>query len=108
MERASLRDDGGLDLESYRTYPTAQLFTAPGAVFPACGTGEFSALDEGDCRAVVGATVSPVEAAARSRGLSVGPVRTPLTDPGPADLAGPEKLRDDGLNPVGAVRRRAA
>ncbi|MFB6777784.1 5-dehydro-4-deoxyglucarate dehydratase [Streptomyces sp. NPDC056352] len=53
----SFRDDGSLDLESYRAYLTAQLFTAPGAVFPACGTGEFGALDEDEYRAVVEATV---------------------------------------------------
>ncbi|MEV0495763.1 5-dehydro-4-deoxyglucarate dehydratase [Streptomyces atratus] len=53
----SFRDDGSLDLESYRTYLTAQVATAPGAVFPACGTGEFSALDEDEYRAVVEATV---------------------------------------------------
>ncbi|MFD4408144.1 5-dehydro-4-deoxyglucarate dehydratase [Streptomyces sp. NPDC058476] len=53
----SFREDGGLDLDSYRTYLTAQLATAPGAVFPACGTGEFSALDEDEYRAVIEATV---------------------------------------------------
>ncbi|MFI6493171.1 5-dehydro-4-deoxyglucarate dehydratase [Streptomyces sp. NPDC050564] len=53
----SFREDGALDLESYRAYLTAQLATAPGAVFPACGTGEFSALDEDEYRAVVEATV---------------------------------------------------
>jgi 5-dehydro-4-deoxyglucarate dehydratase len=52
----SFRDDGALDLESYRTYVTAQLSTALGAVFPACGTGEFSALDEDEYRAVAEAT----------------------------------------------------
>jgi len=53
----SFRDDGSLDLESYRAYLTAQSATAPGAVFPACGTGEFSGLDEDEYRAVVAATV---------------------------------------------------
>lgn len=53
----SFRDDGRLDLAAYRTYLTAQLATAPGAVFPACGTGEFGALDEDEYRAVVAATV---------------------------------------------------
>ena len=53
----SFREDGELDLESYRAYLTAQLATAPGAVFPACGTGEFSALDEDEYRAVIEATV---------------------------------------------------
>lgn len=53
----SFRDDGTLDLDAYRTYLTAQLATAPGAVFPACGTGEFFSLDEDEYRAVVEATV---------------------------------------------------
>ncbi|MET8277108.1 5-dehydro-4-deoxyglucarate dehydratase [Streptomyces sp. NPDC079189] len=54
----SFRDDGSLDLESYTTYLTAQVATAPGAVFPACGTGEFGALDEDEYRAVIEATVA--------------------------------------------------
>ncbi|MET8135274.1 MULTISPECIES: 5-dehydro-4-deoxyglucarate dehydratase [unclassified Streptomyces] len=53
----SFTEDGDLDPESYRAYLTAQLATAPGAVFPACGTGEFSALDEDEYREVVTATV---------------------------------------------------
>ncbi|WP_329360382.1 5-dehydro-4-deoxyglucarate dehydratase [Streptomyces sp. NBC_01483] len=53
----SFREDGGLDLEAYHAYLTAQLDNAPGAVFPACGTGEFFSLDEDEYRAVVGATV---------------------------------------------------
>jgi 5-dehydro-4-deoxyglucarate dehydratase len=53
----SFREDGGLDLAAYRAYLTAQLASAPGAVFPACGTGEFFSLDEDEYRAVVGATV---------------------------------------------------
>jgi 5-dehydro-4-deoxyglucarate dehydratase len=47
--------------------------------------------------------VSLVKAAARLRGLPVGPVRAPLTDPGPEDLAALAKVLDDGLNVVGAV-----
>ncbi|MFF2934273.1 5-dehydro-4-deoxyglucarate dehydratase [Streptomyces mirabilis] len=53
----SFREDGGLDLEAYRAYLTAQLDSAPGAVFPACGTGEFFSLDEDEYGAVVRATV---------------------------------------------------
>ncbi|MFE8958441.1 5-dehydro-4-deoxyglucarate dehydratase [Streptomyces iakyrus] len=53
----SFREDGGLDLHAYRAYLTDRLATAPGAVFPACGTGEFFSLDEDEYRAVVGATV---------------------------------------------------
>ncbi|WP_405892140.1 5-dehydro-4-deoxyglucarate dehydratase [Streptomyces sp. NBC_00104] len=51
------RDDGGLDLDAYRAYLADRLATAPGAVFPACGTGEFFSLDEDEYRAVVRATV---------------------------------------------------
>jgi 5-dehydro-4-deoxyglucarate dehydratase len=58
----SFHGDGGLDLDSYRTYLTGQLAAegdtiAPGAVFPACGTGEFFSLDEDEYREVVRATV---------------------------------------------------
>ncbi|MFJ4081635.1 5-dehydro-4-deoxyglucarate dehydratase [Streptomyces iakyrus] len=53
----SFREDGGLDLHAYRAYLTDRLATAPGAVFPACGTGEFFSLDEDEYRAVVEATV---------------------------------------------------
>ncbi|MGW0790055.1 5-dehydro-4-deoxyglucarate dehydratase [Streptomyces sp. NPDC002911] len=57
----SFRDDGSLDVESYREYLTAQVATAPGALFPACGTGEFSALDEDEYRAVVRAAVEAAD-----------------------------------------------
>ncbi|WP_240930163.1 5-dehydro-4-deoxyglucarate dehydratase [Streptomyces coryli] len=53
---------------------------------------------------VPGYAVSLVKAAARLRGLPVGPVRAPLTDPGPADHAELEKLLDLGLTLVGAAR----
>ncbi|GGW46787.1 5-dehydro-4-deoxyglucarate dehydratase [Streptomyces griseoloalbus] len=53
----SFRDDGSLDLDAYRAYLADRIATAPGAVFPACGTGEFFSLDEGEYRAVVQATV---------------------------------------------------
>ncbi|GAA3839783.1 5-dehydro-4-deoxyglucarate dehydratase [Streptomyces coacervatus] len=49
----SFTDDGSLDLDAYRAYLEGQLATGPGAVFPACGTGEFSALDEDEYRQVV-------------------------------------------------------
>lgn len=52
---------------------------------------------------VPGYAVSLVKAAARLRGLPVGRVRAPLTDPGPEDLAVLAKVLDDGLNVVGAV-----
>lgn len=57
----SFRDDGGLDPDAYRAYLTAQLATAPGAVFPACGTGEFGALDEDEYRAVVRTAVEAAD-----------------------------------------------
>lgn len=44
-----------------------------------------------------GYAVSLVKAAARLRGRPVGPVRAPLTDPSPADLADLEKLLATGL-----------
>jgi 5-dehydro-4-deoxyglucarate dehydratase len=53
---------------------------------------------------VPGYAVSLVKAAARLRGLPVGPVRAPLTDPGPDDLAELTKLLDHGLGLAGAAR----
>jgi 5-dehydro-4-deoxyglucarate dehydratase len=53
----SFHDDGSLDPEGFRAHVAAQLATAPGAVFPACGTGEFFSLDEEEYRQVVTATV---------------------------------------------------
>ncbi|MEV6421333.1 5-dehydro-4-deoxyglucarate dehydratase [Streptomyces sp. NPDC051662] len=50
-----------------------------------------------------GYAVSLVKAAARLRGLPVGPVRAPLTDPGPDDLAALEELLAAGLDLVGAT-----
>lgn len=61
----SFRDDGRLDPEAYRAYLTARPAgpdaTVPGAVFPACGTGEFFSLDEDEYRTVVRATVEVVD-----------------------------------------------
>ncbi|MYW65631.1 5-dehydro-4-deoxyglucarate dehydratase [Streptomyces sp. SID8379] len=53
----SFRADGSLDLESFREYVAAQAATGPGALFPACGTGEFFSLDEDEYRQVVTAAV---------------------------------------------------
>ncbi|MFI1728151.1 5-dehydro-4-deoxyglucarate dehydratase [Streptomyces acidicola] len=53
----SFREDGSLDLDAYRSYLAPQLDAGPGAVFPACGTGEFTALDEDEYRQVVTAAV---------------------------------------------------
>ncbi|MEV7995548.1 5-dehydro-4-deoxyglucarate dehydratase [Streptomyces sp. NPDC086077] len=59
----AFHDDGSLDLDGFRAYLAGQLATGPGAVFPACGTGEFFSLDEDEYRQVVTATVG--EAAGR-------------------------------------------
>lgn len=59
----SFHRDGSLDLDGFRTHVAAQIATGPGAVFPACGTGEFFSLDEDEYRKVVAATVE--EAAGR-------------------------------------------
>ncbi|NEB78135.1 5-dehydro-4-deoxyglucarate dehydratase [Streptomyces sp. SID14478] len=57
----SFAPDGSLDPDAYRAYLTGTLATAPGAVFPACGTGEFFSLDEDEYRTVVRATVEAAD-----------------------------------------------
>lgn len=59
----SFHDDGSLDPVGFRTHVAARIATAPGAVFPACGTGEFFSLDEDEYRTVV--TIAVEEAAGR-------------------------------------------
>ncbi|MGI5425721.1 5-dehydro-4-deoxyglucarate dehydratase [Streptomyces sp. CA-179760] len=59
----SFRDDGTLDPDGFRSYVAERLAASPGAVFPACGTGEFFSLDEDEYRQVVTLTVE--EAAGR-------------------------------------------
>ncbi|WUB38384.1 5-dehydro-4-deoxyglucarate dehydratase [Streptomyces sp. NBC_00588] len=59
----SFHDDGSLDPEGFRAHVAAQLATAPGALFPACGTGEFFSLDEDEYRKVV--TLAVEEAGGR-------------------------------------------
>lgn len=61
----AFRDDGAraLDPDGYRAYAAERLAAAPGAVFPACGTGEFFSLDEDEYRQVV--TITVEEAAGR-------------------------------------------
>ena len=54
----SFHDDGSLDPDGFRAHVAAQIATGPGAVFPACGTGEFFSLDEDEYREVVTATVA--------------------------------------------------
>jgi 5-dehydro-4-deoxyglucarate dehydratase len=59
----SFHDNGSLDPDGFRTHVAARIATAPGAVFPACGTGEFFSLDEDEYRQVV--TITVEEAAGR-------------------------------------------
>ncbi|WP_030344964.1 5-dehydro-4-deoxyglucarate dehydratase [Streptomyces sp. NRRL S-1022] len=59
----AFRDDGALDPDGFRAHVTGRLAAGPGAVFPACGTGEFFSLDEDEYRTVV--TVAVQEAAGR-------------------------------------------
>ncbi|WP_053852299.1 5-dehydro-4-deoxyglucarate dehydratase [Streptomyces sp. NRRL B-24085] len=49
----SFHDDGTLDPDGFRAHVAAQLGREPGALFPACGTGEFFSLDEDEYRQVV-------------------------------------------------------
>ncbi|MFJ7294067.1 5-dehydro-4-deoxyglucarate dehydratase [Streptomyces collinus] len=59
----AFRDDGTLDPDGFRAHVAERLAAAPGAVFPACGTGEFFSLDEDEYRQVV--TITVEEAAGR-------------------------------------------
>jgi 5-dehydro-4-deoxyglucarate dehydratase len=53
----SFHGDGSLDADGFRAHVAAQIATGPGAVFPACGTGEFFSLDEDEYRTVVSVAV---------------------------------------------------
>jgi 5-dehydro-4-deoxyglucarate dehydratase len=53
----SFHEDGSLDLDGFRAHVAAQLAAGCGAVFPACGTGEFFSLDEEEYGQVVAAAV---------------------------------------------------
>ncbi|WP_328871299.1 5-dehydro-4-deoxyglucarate dehydratase [Streptomyces sp. NBC_00287] len=59
----SFHEDGSLDPDGFRAHVADRIATRPGAVFPACGTGEFFSLDEDEYRTVV--TVAVEEAAGR-------------------------------------------
>ncbi|MGW4195941.1 5-dehydro-4-deoxyglucarate dehydratase [Streptomyces sp. NPDC005004] len=59
----AFHDDGTLDPEGSRAHVASRLATGPGALFPACGTGEFFSLDEDEYRQVVALAVE--EAAGR-------------------------------------------
>jgi 5-dehydro-4-deoxyglucarate dehydratase len=59
----AFHDDGTLDADGFRAHVAARLAAGPGALFPACGTGEFFSLDEDEYRTVV--TLAVREAAGR-------------------------------------------
>lgn len=59
----SFHEDGSLDPDGFRAHVAGRLATGPGALFPACGTGEFFSLDEDEYRQVV--TIAVEEAAGR-------------------------------------------
>ncbi|MFF4268737.1 5-dehydro-4-deoxyglucarate dehydratase [Streptomyces sp. NPDC001536] len=59
----SFHADGSLDPDGFRAHVAERIAAAPGAVFPACGTGEFFSLDEDEYRTVVSVAVQ--EAAGR-------------------------------------------
>ncbi|KRD24724.1 5-dehydro-4-deoxyglucarate dehydratase [Streptomyces sp. Root264] len=59
----SFHDDGSLDPDGFRAHVAGRLAAVPGALFPACGTGEFFSLDEDEYRQVV--TIAVAEAAGR-------------------------------------------
>ncbi len=59
----AFHDDGSLDPDGQRAHVAARLAAGPGALFPACGTGEFFSLDEEEYRQVV--TIAVEEAAGR-------------------------------------------
>ncbi|MEU5535856.1 5-dehydro-4-deoxyglucarate dehydratase [Streptomyces sp. NPDC020362] len=53
----AFHDDGSLDPGGFRAHVADRLAAGPGAVFPACGTGEFFSLDEDEYRQVVAIAV---------------------------------------------------
>ncbi|WP_330236451.1 5-dehydro-4-deoxyglucarate dehydratase [Streptomyces sp. NBC_00566] len=59
----AFHDDGSLDPDGCRAHVADRLAAGPGALFPACGTGEFFSLDEDEYRQVV--TIAAEEAAGR-------------------------------------------
>ncbi|MGW1816689.1 5-dehydro-4-deoxyglucarate dehydratase [Streptomyces sp. NPDC002125] len=115
-----------IQARAYATVGVPAYSSAVHAFAPEIADAFFTALREGDDPAVTallrdfyvpfvelrdrvpGYAVSLVKAAARMRGLPVGPVRAPLTDPGPEDLAVLEAVLDAGLKLAGAERPRTA
>ena len=63
--------DGRFATGPYREHVEARLADAPGAIFAACGTGEFPALAPGEYELVVGEAVRAAEAAAGDGGQRV-------------------------------------
>ncbi|MGC4996450.1 5-dehydro-4-deoxyglucarate dehydratase [Streptomyces sp. DT195] len=59
----AFHDDGSLDPDGCRAHVADRLAAGPGALFPACGTGEFFSLAEDEYRQVV--TIAAEEAAGR-------------------------------------------
>ncbi|MET8768046.1 5-dehydro-4-deoxyglucarate dehydratase [Streptomyces sp. NPDC004658] len=59
----AFHDDGTLDPDGFRAHVAGRLAAGPGALFPACGTGEFFSLDEDEYRTVV--TLAVEQAAGR-------------------------------------------
>lgn len=57
----SFARDGSLDADGYRDYLAGQVAARPGALFPACGTGEFFSLDEDEYREVITAAVEAAD-----------------------------------------------
>ncbi|MGQ4421273.1 5-dehydro-4-deoxyglucarate dehydratase [Streptomyces violaceoruber] len=53
----SFHEDGSFDTDGYRAYVAERLAAGPGALFPACGTGEFFSLDEDEYRQAVAIAV---------------------------------------------------
>ncbi|MCX5417196.1 5-dehydro-4-deoxyglucarate dehydratase [Streptomyces sp. NBC_00059] len=115
-----------IQARAYATVGVPAYSSAVHAFAPEIADAFFTALRDGDDPAVTallrdfyvpfvelrdrvpGYAVSLVKAAARMRGLPVGPVRAPLTDPGPEDLAVLEAVLDAGLKLAGAARLRTA
>ncbi|MDH6622559.1 dihydrodipicolinate synthase/N-acetylneuraminate lyase [Streptomyces sp. LBL] len=112
-----------IQARAYATVGVPAYSSAVHAFAPEIANAFFAALRDGDDAGVTtllrefyvplvelrdrvpGYAVSLVKAAARLRGRAVGPVRAPLTDPGPTDLADLEKVLDHGLSLVGVGRR---
>lgn len=110
-----------IQARAYATVGVPAYSSAVHAFAPEIANAFFTALRDGDDKSVdrllrdfyvplvelrdrvPGYAVSLVKAAARLRGRPVGPVRAPLTDPSPTDLAELRALLGAGLDLVGAA-----